>query len=66
VLLDLVWVEELVRRVEANMLAEEEMRFDGTFENLEGHPRFKDCVPGTHIVDQKCELMPGVLEAWRG
>ena len=31
---DLVWVEELVRRVEANVLAEEEMRFDGTSENL--------------------------------
>ena len=27
-------LEELVRRVEANVLAEEEMRFDGTFENL--------------------------------
>ena len=27
-------LEELVRRVEANVLAEEEMRFDGTFEDL--------------------------------
>jgi hypothetical protein len=39
--------------------------FEANHGKVEGlFPR--ECVPGTHIVDQKCELMPGVLEAWRG
>ena len=39
--------------------------FEANHGLLEGRADFKKLVPGTHIVNQRCELLPGVLERYQ-
>jgi hypothetical protein len=39
--------------------------YESNYGQFEGLADFKPCVPGTEIINQKCELCDGVLERYR-